>query len=228
MMKPRFASLDEALHALANGWMVIVLDSEERENEGDLLAAAETITPLTVHLMITEGRGQLCMPVAPEIAERLDLRPMVPGAELSAPRFAVPVDHRRCSTGISPLERAFTIREMVKPDSRPEDFVRPGHIFPLIARRGGVLERTGHTESAIDLTRMAGLKPAGVLCEICSADGLTMATGDELFELAAEHRLPIITIDALVEYRRARERAPEAAGAGARAARPTALVPAVV
>ena len=208
MTKPRFAGLDEVLCALAAGRTIIVLDSEDRENEGDLLAAAETITPQTIHLMISEARGQLCVPVEPAIARRLGLTPMVETSDKSVPRFAVPVDHRRCSTGISPLERAFTIREMMKSESGPDDFIRPGHIFPLVARRGGLLERTGHTEAAVDLARMAGLTPAGVLCEVCSADGLNMALCDELFELAAKYRLPMITIDALVEHRRGETPAP--------------------
>lgn len=203
MTKPRFAGLDEALDALVAGRTIIVLDSEDRENEGDLLAAAETITPQAIHFMISEARGQLCMPVDPTIARRLGLVPMVAANDPGTPRFAVPVDHRRCTTGISPLERAFTIREMLNPRNGPEDFVRPGHIFPLLARRGGLLERIGHTEATIDLARMAGLTPAGVLCEVCSRDGLNMALCDELSELAARFRLPMITIDAILEHRKA-------------------------
>ena len=203
MTKPRFAGLDEALDALVAGRTIIVLDSEDRENEGDLLAAAETITPQAIHFMVSEARGQLCMPVDPTIARRLGLTPMVPANDPGTPRFAVPVDHRRCTTGISPLERAFTIREMLNPRNGPDDFVRPGHIFPLLAKRGGLLERIGHTEATIDLARMAGLTPAGVLCEVCSRDGLNMALCDELSELAARFRLPMITIDAILEHRKA-------------------------
>lgn len=196
-----FARVEEALSALEAGRVIIVADSEERENEGDFLAAASTIEASTIHFMITHGRGQVCMPVAPEMARRLQLTPMVANAaDMSLPRFAIPVDHRCCTTGISPQERAFTIREMVDPASRAEDFIRPGHIFPLLARAGGVLERTGHTESAVELMRLAGLPAAGVLCEICSRDGRNMAQRDELLELAAEHDLLIVTIDALVEY----------------------------
>ena len=193
--------MDEAIEALANGRMIIVADAEERENEGDLVIAAEKVTAETVHFMITEGRGQLCMPLRPEMARRLQLRPMVPNKSAGMPCFTVPVDHRFCRTGISPKERAFTIQMMVDGSSRPEDFVRPGHIFPLIAREGGVLQRQGHTEATVDLVRMAGLAGAGVLCEICSRDGRNMATGDELMQLAETFQLPIITIDDVIRHR---------------------------
>lgn len=191
------------MDALANGRVIIVADAEERENEGDFLAAAESIDAAAIHFMTSIGRGQLCVPVTPETAQRLDLTPMVADASnMSVPRFAIPVDHRSCTTGISPLERARSIRAMIDPAAVAADFIRPGHIFPLVARAGGLLERTGHTEATIDLTRMAGLAPAGVLCEICSQDGIGMALRDELLEIAAEYDLPIITIDAIVEYRR--------------------------
>jgi 3,4-dihydroxy 2-butanone 4-phosphate synthase/GTP cyclohydrolase II len=186
---------------------VIVVDSEDREDEGDLVAAAEAVTPQMIHFMISVGRGQLCMPVLPELAQRLQLAPMVPERpDQAAPRFAVPVDHITCRSGISPWERAYTMQRMLEPRSRPEDFTRPGHVFPLIARPEGVLRRTGHTEAAVDLARLAGLTPAGVLCEVCSRDGYHMADRSELAELAAEFRLPMITIDELVEFRRREER----------------------
>jgi 3,4-dihydroxy 2-butanone 4-phosphate synthase/GTP cyclohydrolase II len=196
-----FSRLEEAIEALANGRIVIVADAEERENEGDLLVAAEKVTAESVHFMISEGRGQLCMPLRSEIARRLQLRPMVPNKSLGTPCFAVPVDHRFCRTGISPKERAFTIQMMIDPTTRPDDFVRPGHIFPLIARDGGVLQRPGHTEASVELTRMAGLTGAGVLCEICSRDGRNMATGDELMQIAETFHLPIITIDEVIRQR---------------------------
>ncbi|HUE16480.1 MAG TPA: 3,4-dihydroxy-2-butanone-4-phosphate synthase [Planctomycetaceae bacterium] len=196
-----FSRIEEAIEALANGRMIIVADAEERENEGDFVVAAEKVTPDSVHFMISEGRGQLCMPLRPEIARRLHLRPMVPNKSLSVPCFAVPVDHRFCHTGISPKERAFTIQMMIDGTTRPDDFVRPGHIFPLIAREGGVLQRPGHTEATVDLVRMAGLCGAGVLCEICSRDGRNMATGDELMQIAETFQLPIITIDDVIRYR---------------------------
>ena len=197
-----FSRIEEAIEALANGRIVIVADAEERENEGDLLVAAEKVTPESVHFMISEGRGQLCMPLRSEIARRLQLRPMVPNKSLATPCFAVPVDHRFCRTGISPKERAFTIQMMIDPTTRPDDFVRPGHIFPLIAREGGVLQRPGHTEATVDLMGMAGLTGAGVLCEICSRDGRNMATGDELLQIAETFHLPIITIDEVIRQRR--------------------------
>ena len=193
--------MEEAIEALANGRMIIVADAEERENEGDFVIAAEKVTADSVHFMISEGRGQLCMPLRPEIARRLHLRPMVPNKSLSVPCFTVPVDHRFCRTGISPKERAFTIQMMIDGTTRPDDFVRPGHIFPLIAREGGVLQRPGHTEATVDLVRMAGLAGAGVLCEICSRDGRNMATGDELMQIAETFQLPIITIDDVIRYR---------------------------
>jgi 3,4-dihydroxy 2-butanone 4-phosphate synthase/GTP cyclohydrolase II len=196
-----FSRMEEALEALAKGGMIIVADAEERENEGDFVIAAEKVTPDSVHFMITEGRGQLCMPLRTEIARRLHLRPMVPNKSLSVPCFTIPVDHRFCHTGISPKERAFTIQMVIDGATRPEDFVRPGHVFPLIARDGGVLQRPGHTEATVDLMRMAGLAGAGVLCEICSRDGRNMATGDELMQIAETFHLPIITIDDVIHYR---------------------------
>lgn len=197
-----FSSIDRAIEAIAVGKIILVVDSEDRENEGDMLAAAQTVTPEVIHFMTTHARGQLCTPVSEEIAQQLGLLPMVPESDDdSLPRFTIPIDHCRCKTGISPLERSLTIQTMVDPYSAPEDYVRPGHVFPLVARRGGVLRRTGHTEAAVDLAQLADLVPAGVLCEVCSRDGANMATRDELLELAWQFDLPIITIDALIEYR---------------------------
>jgi 3,4-dihydroxy 2-butanone 4-phosphate synthase/GTP cyclohydrolase II len=199
-----FSSIEQGIEALADGQVIIVVDSEEREDEGDFLVAAELVTPAAIHFMISQGRGQLCMPVMPETAARLALRPMVTesGAAGDQPRFAVPIDHRACRSGISPLERVFTIQAMIDRNSRPDDFVRPGHIFPLIAQPGGVLSRAGHTEASVDLARYAGLSPAGVLCEICSSDGQNMAGRAELFSIAQQFGLHVITIDDLIEYRR--------------------------
>jgi 3,4-dihydroxy 2-butanone 4-phosphate synthase/GTP cyclohydrolase II len=195
---PVYSKLEDALAALAQGRMIIVADSEARENEADFLVAAEMVTTEHVHFMISQGRGQLCMPVVSQIARRLSLKPMVTRRSPNTPCFAVPLDHSLCKTGISPKERAFTIRKIVDEATRPEDFCRPGHIFPLLAREGGLLERQGHTEATIDLMRLAGLVPAGVLCEICSRDGEHMATGDELMEVAKTNDLPIITIDEVI------------------------------
>jgi 3,4-dihydroxy 2-butanone 4-phosphate synthase/GTP cyclohydrolase II len=195
---PLYSKLEDALDALSHGQVIIVADSEERENEADFLVAAEKVTAESVHFLISEGRGQLCMPVMPQIARRLSLKPMVARRSPNTPCFAIPVDHSLCTTGISPKERAFTIRMIVDQSTRPEDFARPGHIFPLIAREGGVLERQGHTEATVDLMRLGGLLPAGVLCEICSRDGQNMATGDELLKIAKTFHMPIITIDEVI------------------------------
>jgi 3,4-dihydroxy 2-butanone 4-phosphate synthase / GTP cyclohydrolase II len=195
------ASIDEAARALACGRVIIVLDSEERENEGDFLAAAETVTPELIHFMQQRGCGQLCVPVAPDIATRVGLELMGRGLNSADTAFAVPIDHRSCKTGISPVERVRTIQAVLDPSSRPADFQRPGHVFPLIARDGGVLRRPGHTEAAVDLARIAGLAPVGVLCEICSRDRRDMAGRAEIFDIADEHDLLVTTIDELIRYR---------------------------
>jgi 3,4-dihydroxy 2-butanone 4-phosphate synthase/GTP cyclohydrolase II len=204
-MNAPLCRIEDALEALSVGLLVIVVDSEDRENEGDFVVAAEKMTPQIVHFLISQGRGQVCMPVTQETARRLELEPMVTGQGNETPNFTVPVDHFTCKTGISPFERCATIHAIVDDESQPEHFVRPGHLFPLVARDGGVLVRQGHTEASVDLVRMAGLRPAAVLCEICSNDGLHMATRDELVEMAVDYRLPIVTIDDLVEYRRKEE-----------------------
>jgi len=211
-----FSHIEDALEALAVGLPVIVLDSEDRENEGDFVVAAEKVTPQLIHFLITHGRGQVCMPVTTDTARRLDLQPMVPARGNEVPNFTVPVDHGNCKTGISPFERCATIRAIVDEESRPEDFIRPGHMFPLVARDGGVLVRQGHTEASIELVRMAGLRPAAVLCEICSNDGLHMARQEELLHLAADCHIPIVTIDALIDIRR-REEAQKASSRGSQA-----------
>jgi 3,4-dihydroxy 2-butanone 4-phosphate synthase / GTP cyclohydrolase II len=201
-----FSKVDAALEAIARGEVVIVVDAEDRENEGDFICAAEKVTPEIVNFMITHGRGQLCMPILPEVCERLKLHPMVESntAPLGT-SFTVPVDHREAKTGITAQERAQTIQAIVDPSSKPADFVRPGHLFPLVAKEGGVLRRAGHTESAVDLARLAGLTPAGVLCEILGPSG-DRATRQRLFQLAEEHHLTIISIDDLIRYRRIREK----------------------
>ncbi|HEX4144890.1 MAG TPA: 3,4-dihydroxy-2-butanone-4-phosphate synthase [Pirellulales bacterium] len=205
-MTDSFAKVDAAIEAIARGEVVIVVDAEDRENEGDFICAAEKVTPEIVNFMITHGRGQLCMPILPEVCERLKLHPMVESntAPLGT-SFTVPVDHRHSKTGITAQERAQTILAIVDPTSKATDFVRPGHLFPLVAKEGGVLRRAGHTESAVDLARLAGLTPAGVLCEILGPTG-DRATRTGLFELAQEHELTIISIDELIRYRRLREK----------------------
>ncbi|HEY2759113.1 MAG TPA: 3,4-dihydroxy-2-butanone-4-phosphate synthase [Pirellulales bacterium] len=205
-MKHHYSAVDDAIAAVRRGETIIVVDAEDRENEGDFLCAAEKVTPEIVNFMITQGRGQLCMPILPDVAERLKLPQMV--ETNSAPlgtAFTVPVDHRTSRTGITAHERATTIVEILNPASKPSDFVRPGHLFPLVAKEGGVLRRAGHTEAAVDLARLAELQPAGVLCEILNNQG-DRAGLDELFALAAEHDLQIISIEELIRYRRIREK----------------------
>jgi len=183
-----------------------VLDDEDRENEGDFIGAAEKVTPEMVNFMITEGRGQLCMPILPEVCHRLQLDPMV--EQNTAPlgtNFTVPVDHRSCRTGITVGERTDTIRAIADRASRPSDFVRPGHLFPLVAKEGGVLRRAGHTEAAVDLARIAGLNPAGVLCEILDETG-DRASRERLLDLSERHGFEIITIEQLIAWRRVREK----------------------
>ena len=182
------------------------MDAEDRENEGDFICAAEKVTPAQVNFMITHGRGQLCMPVLPDVCQRLQLDRMVD--HNTAPLgtdFTVPVDHRTCRTGITAQERATTILAIADNTSKANDFVRPGHLFPLIAKEGGVLRRAGHTEAAVDLARMAGLKPAGVLCEILDETG-DRAKREALYGLAQQYGLEIITIEELIRYRRRREK----------------------
>ena len=191
---------------MARGEIIIVVDAEDRENEGDFICAAEKITPEAVNFMITHGRGQLCMPILPEVSKRLKLAPMV--EDNTAPlgtNYTIPVDHRTSRTGITAGERSTTIAALCDPNSVPTDFHRPGHLFPLVAKQGGVLRRAGHTEAAVDLARMAGLDPSGALCEILDEHG-DRATRDELHEMAAEFKLPIISIEQLIAHRRVREK----------------------
>jgi 3,4-dihydroxy 2-butanone 4-phosphate synthase/GTP cyclohydrolase II len=201
-----FSSVEETIEAIARGEIVVVVDAEDRENEGEFVCAAQKVTADMVNFMITFGRGQLCMPILPDTADRLHLHPMV--EDNTAPlrtSFTVPVDHRSAKTGITAQERAITIQAIVEPSTVVTDFVRPGHLFPLIAKEGGVLRRAGHTEAAIDLTRLANLRPAGVLCEILGEKG-DRATRDQLFAIAREHNLKITSIEELIRYRRTREK----------------------
>ena len=205
-MPPRFSTIDAAVAAIARAEVVIVVDAEDRENEGDFVCAADAATPGIVNFMISRGRGQVCLSILPDVARRLEL-PMMCETN-STPlgtAFTVPVDHVSSRTGITAAERATTIAAILDPASRPADFVRPGHLFPLVAKEGGVLRRAGHTEAAVDLARMAGRPPAGVLCEILDAEG-NRADRDTLFALAAEHGLAIISIEELIRHRRSREK----------------------
>ena len=205
-MSQRLSTIDAAVEAIAQGRIVIVMDAEDRENEGDFVCAADKASTEIVNFMIRHGRGQVCMPILPDVARRLDL-PMMVDAN-STPlgtAFTVPVDHRSARTGITAAERATAIAAILDPRSAATDFVRPGHLFPLVAKEGGVLRRAGHTEAAVDLARMAGSSPAGVLCEILDDTG-NRADRDTLFALAAEHGLKIISIEQLIRHRRVREK----------------------
>lgn len=204
-MRQEFSRVEEAIEAIAEGRVVIVVDDEHRENEGDFVAAADCITPEIVAFMITHGQGQVCMPILPDVAARLGLRPMVDNnTDPNQTGYTVSVDHKSCGTGISASDRAATMRAIVDPETRPGDLRRPGHAFPLIAKEGGVLRRAGHTEAAVDLARMAGRKPAGVICEIL--DGTGVASRDRLLEIAHDFDLPIVSIENLIQYRRRQEK----------------------
>lgn len=198
--------IDEAIQDIREGKMVIVVDDEDRENEGDLLMAAEKVNQESINFMIKEGKGLVCVPMEENRLKELDLPPMVNNnTEVHETAFTVSVDHKDTTTGISAAERALTIKELINTSSQPVDFNRPGHIFPLKAKKGGVLRRTGHTEAAVDLARLAGLKPAGVICEIINDDG-TMARLPELIKFAERHSLKIISIKDLVKYRKRKDR----------------------
>jgi 3,4-dihydroxy 2-butanone 4-phosphate synthase / GTP cyclohydrolase II len=197
----QFSTIDEAIEEIKKGRIIIVVDDEDRENEGDFLMAAEKISPEAINFMATHGRGLICVPITSTRARELDLDLMVKANDaLHQTAFTVSIDSVYGGTGISASDRALTIREMVRVDARPEEFMRPGHIFPLIAKEGGVLERPGHTEAAVDFARLAGLHPAGVICEIIDHDG-TMARRDRLFELAEEYKMKMVTIADLIKYR---------------------------
>ncbi len=200
---PQFAAIDEATRALRAGRMVVVVDDEDRENEGDLTMAAEMITPEAINFMATQGRGLVCLAMTGDKLDRLQLGPMIPdNGALGGTAFTVSIDARGegMTTGISTRERARTIRAAVHANSRPEHLARPGHVFPLRARTGGVLERRGHTEAAVDLARLAGFAPAGVICEVVNDDG-TMARVPDLGRFCRKHGLMMITIADLVRYR---------------------------
>ncbi|HEY8080910.1 MAG TPA: bifunctional 3,4-dihydroxy-2-butanone-4-phosphate synthase/GTP cyclohydrolase II [Acidimicrobiales bacterium] len=202
------ASVEEAVEAIAAGSMAVVVDDEDRENEGDLVMAAECATPETVAFFLEHTSGVICAPIEPERADALDLPLMVlANTEAQRTAFTVSVDFRHgTTTGISALDRSLTIRALADPATRASDFNRPGHIFPLRYRPGGVLKRAGHTEATVDLCRMAARAPAGVLCEIVSGDKSSMARLPDLLEFAAHHKLPIISIADLIRYRRHHER----------------------
>jgi 3,4-dihydroxy 2-butanone 4-phosphate synthase/GTP cyclohydrolase II len=200
-----FSTVQAAVDAIAAGEVIIVVDAEDRENEGDFICSAEKATPEAINFLIG-GRGQFCAPILPETARRLSLTPVV--ETNTAPLgtgFLTPIDHRASKTGITAAERCRTVRAMAEPASSPGDFVRPGHVHPLLAKEGGVLRRAGHTEATVDLCRMAGLAPVGVLCEVLDERG-NRATRDQLVSIAARHNLKIISIEQLIAHRRVSEK----------------------
>jgi 3,4-dihydroxy 2-butanone 4-phosphate synthase/GTP cyclohydrolase II len=197
-----FNTIPEALEDLRQGKIIIVTDDENRENEGDFICAAEFATCENINFMAIHGRGLICMPVSAEICEWLSLPPMTAdNTDNHSTAFTVSIDHVDTTTGISAAERSITALRAVAPDSRPEDFRRPGHMFPLLAKKNGVLERNGHTEATVDLMRLAGLRQCGLCCEIMADDGHMMRT-PELLEFAARHGMRLVTIEALVQYRK--------------------------
>jgi 3,4-dihydroxy 2-butanone 4-phosphate synthase/GTP cyclohydrolase II len=200
---PIFASIGEAIAELQAGRMIVVVDDEDRENEGDLMIAAEMITPEAINFMATHGRGLICLAITGERADALELSEMVSGnTSGGGTAFTVSIDAKGqgISTGISAYDRSQTILAAIDSRTRPEDLARPGHIFPLRARRDGVLQRRGHTEAAVDLARSAGLNPSGVICEILNSDG-TMARLPDLIHFCAKHHLEMVTVADLVQHR---------------------------
>jgi len=201
-----FSKVSQAARELAKGRMVVIMDDEDRENEGDLVCAAEKVTPEIINFMAKHGRGLICLALTPEKADSLDLRPMV--ADNTSPygtAFTVSIEARHgVTTGISAADRAKTILTAVNPEARPSDLVRPGHVFPLRARKGGVLVRTGQTEGSVDLARIAGLQPAAVICEVMKEDG-TMARLPDIEKLAEKFDLKVVTVKDIINYRIKRE-----------------------
>jgi len=203
-MKP-FNSIEEAIGDIRQGKMIVVVDDEYRENEGDIIIAAEKVTPEAVNFMAKHAGGLICMPVTRKRMDELQIDYMVQrNTDSKQTAFTVSVDWHESTTGISAYERAQTILHVIDPKSKPKDFTRPGHIFPLIAKERGVLERAGHTEAAVDLARMAGLYPAGVICEIMNEDG-SMARVPDLTAFVEKHKLKFITVADLISYRRKHE-----------------------
>lgn len=202
----KFNTIQEALDDLKLGKMIVVVDDEDRENEGDLLMAAEKVTPESVNFMATYGRGMICVPLTKERAQELDLQPMVEhNKEHLGTAFTITIDHKNSTTGISAYERSYTVSQLANPFIKGSDFLKPGHIFPLIAKDGGVLKRAGHTEAAVDLARLAGLYPAGMICEVMNDDG-TMSRTPQLMDFVKKHYMKIITIADLIQYRRKYEK----------------------
>jgi len=201
-----FCTTEEAIEIIRQGKMLVLVDDEDRENEGDIVVAAEKATPEVINFMATYGRGLICVPMSGNRLDDLELPAMVVhNTDAHGTAFTVSVDYKDTTTGISAHERAATVAALINPHTKPEDLRRPGHIFPLRAKDGGVLRRAGHTEASVDLTRLAGLYPAGVICEIMKEDG-TMARIPELMEFCKSHNLKLATISDLIEYRRKHEK----------------------
>lgn len=205
-MSCNFSTIEEAIEDIKKGKMIVVVDDENRENEGDLLMAAEKVTPEAVNFMTKYGRGLICLPMTGERLKELNICHMVEkNSDSFCTAFTVTVDAKGTTTGISAYDRALTVQKLIDKDCRGEEFKRPGHMFPLEAKEGGVLVRSGHTEAAVDMARLAGLYPAGMICEIMNEDG-TMARVPKLMEFVKEHKLKIITIADLIAYRRQKEK----------------------
>lgn len=205
MNKYKFNTIEEAIEDIKAGKIIVVVDDEDRENEGDLLMAAEKVTAESINFMARYARGLICMPMTEEKLQELHLHQMVANnTDSKETAFTISIDSVETTTGISAYERALTIKRAVDSSAKAEDFQSPGHIFPLRASKGGVLKRAGHTEAAVDLAKLAGLSPAGAICEIMNEDG-TMARVPDLMKYVKEHNLKIITIADLIEYRRRTE-----------------------
>lgn len=204
-MENIYSTIDEALEDLRNGKIIIVSDDEDRENEGDLICAAEFATTENINFMATYAKGLICMPMSKEITNKLNLSQMVTkNTDNHETAFTVSIDHVDTTTGISAVERSITALKVIDENSKPEDFRRPGHMFPLLAKEGGVLVRMGHTEATVDLMRLAGLKECGLCCEIMKDDGDMMRKND-LIEFSKKHNLKMITVSALIDYRKKNE-----------------------
>ena len=202
----QFNTIEEALEALRAGRIILVTDDPDRENEGDFVCAAQFGTTENINFMATHGKGLICMPMSEEFVRRLQIPQMVSGnTDNHETAFTVSIDHISTTTGISAAERSVTAMKCVEEDARPQDFRRPGHMFPLLARKNGVLERNGHTEATVDLCRLAGLKACGLCCEIMREDGTMMRT-PELISLARQWNMPFITIRDLQNYRKRHEK----------------------
>ncbi len=197
--------IEEAVRRIKRGEMVIVIDDDDRENEGDLTMAASWVTPEAINFMITWARGLVCMPSAPEVLDSLKISPMVAaGEEECDTAFCVSIDHRDAGSGIGAADRALTIRRVIDSDAKPEEFIRPGHVFPLRALPGGTHSRRGHTEGAVDLAVLAGLPPVAVICEVLDKDGAP-ARAAYLEEFSTDHRIIVVSVGQIAEYRLAQE-----------------------